>query len=91
MLGLPCCDNNYELTRPPFQLTSLTSDGILEIDNKLMKTIPQKFLEALTNLINRSGDKTAERLAARLESEPDKTVEQIAHHIGSQTGPIKLR
>ena len=56
-----------------------------------MKTIPQKFIEALTNLINRKDDKTVDRLVEKLEVEPERTAERISHHIGTQTGPIKFR
>jgi len=56
-----------------------------------MKLIPQKFLEALSRLINQKDNKAAERVAEQLETEPDRTVERIVHHIGSQTGPIKFK
>jgi hypothetical protein len=54
-----------------------------------MKDIPQKFLEALQNLLNKDS-KEAERLASKLETDPDKCAEIISHQLGSQTGPIKF-
>jgi len=54
-----------------------------------MKDIPAKFLEALKNLLNKD-NKEAQRLASKLENEPDKCAELVSHHLGSQTGPIKL-
>lgn len=54
-----------------------------------MKDIPAKFLDALKNLVNKDS-KEAQRLASKLENEPEKAAELISHHLGSQTGPIKL-
>lgn len=54
-----------------------------------MKTIPEKFLNALKTLLN-SDSKEAKRLAEKLETEPEKSAERIEHLLGSQTGPIKL-
>jgi|LakMenEpi03Aug12_release.lakeMendotaPanAssembly.Ray.scaffolds.fasta_scaffold5029521_1 hypothetical protein len=54
-----------------------------------MKDIPQKFLDALKKMLNKD-NKEAERLASKLETDPDKSAELVSHHLGSQTGPIKL-
>lgn len=54
-----------------------------------MKEIPSKFLEALKSFLNKD-NREAERLAKKLEEEPDKAAELVSHHLGSQTGPIKL-
>jgi hypothetical protein len=54
-----------------------------------MKDIPTKFINALKNLINKDS-KEAERLIKKLQDEPEKSAETISHHLGSQTGPIKL-
>jgi hypothetical protein len=54
-----------------------------------MKDIPQKFIEALKNLLNKDS-KEAERLASKLETDPEKSAEIISHQLGSQTGPIKF-
>ncbi len=54
-----------------------------------MKDIPTKFINALKNLLNKDS-KEAERLIKKLQEEPEKSAELVSHHLGSQTGPIKL-
>jgi hypothetical protein len=54
-----------------------------------MKDIPEKFINALKNLLNKD-NKEAQRLAEKLANEPEKSAEIISHQLGSQTGPIKF-
>lgn len=54
-----------------------------------MKQLPQKFLDALKNLLLKE-DKQVDRMLEKMNNEPDKCAERIVHDLGSQTGPIKF-
>jgi len=55
-----------------------------------MKQLPEKFLNALKNLLSKD-DEHSKRFIQKVEENPEKTAQRVYNDLGSKTQPIKLR